>query len=79
MIFRIVPKLTAKLLLLPRRRAPTSFLWGLGLGAVAGIVRAAGVVQRLAQGAAAPRPAQVADGAQAVRPAAEPGAGVQPS
>lgn len=46
MMFRIVPRISAKLLLTPRRRAPVSFLWGLGLGAVAGIA----IASKLAQG-----------------------------
>ena len=65
--FRIIPRLTAQLLVTPRRRTST-FLWGLGLGAVAGIAVVVSLAQRLAQRAEASAGAHSADGAQAVPP-----------
>lgn len=54
MMFRIIPRITAKLLLKPRRRAPVPFLWGLGMGAIAGITLASTLAQRLVSRPQAP-------------------------
>ena len=65
MMFRVVPRITAKLRLAPRRRAPASFVWGLGVGVVAGVALVAGIVQRLGQRKQAERGERATDGAHA--------------
>ncbi len=47
MSFPFVPRITATLRLGTRRDKPPTFLWGLGLGVIAGLVLAAAAVDRL--------------------------------
>lgn len=47
MVLRIVPRISAKLRVSPRRRLAASFLWGLSVGAVAGVTLASALAQRL--------------------------------
>jgi hypothetical protein len=65
MNFRVVPRITATLHLVPRRPTDASsfFLWGVGIGAVATLALAATAVRQLARKAdASPRPERAADG-----------------